>query len=542
MKVPIAWQTEIDANGPNAAKYRAAIAEAQIALRREFGRNDEPLLQEKVGTALKSRIEGLLKIKAGQGCGCTTLAAQMDAWGIAGCESQRSFIVDRLLSNRGMLADAVAGAGSAHSVIGWALNTRMADPVLRAGAEWLLNAAFEDVRNQSKTGFQNSRILHREFNKSPRFRANGERVGTALRTRIEGLQRNNSNQCGCTELASKMDDWGIQGCELQRTYIIGELLKSFETTEQSLVTAVLNPAEKTIFPEFAEAGHRIFAASEDGKTASEEAKNVIANWLLDKAIQDTKERPRDSRPPQRFMYVPNPAWTSETRHLTYHVWATKKHDGWKWNLEQLSRRWDLFNGTKILGIALSRDAYSDDDVAGFAQSLGMKFDHVVAVANNSTLREVVTWIPMLRLLDPARAPHSEVVFSAHAKGVRHNDLSKTLETWTRIMYEACLDNWPKVESQLQQFLATGCFKRYNNFTTPGNDCWHYSGTFFWWRLRELGQRNWDVVDQRFFGTESWLGLHAKNEESGCLFLDEVGDLYNAGYVRDTVIPMWERSQ
>jgi orotate phosphoribosyltransferase len=173
MKVPIAWQAEIDANGPNAAKYRAAIAEAQIALRREFGRNDEPLLQEKVGTTLKSRIEGLLKIKAGQGCGCTTLAAQMDAWGIAGCESQRSFIVDRLLSNRGMLADAVAGAGSAHSVIGWALNTRMAEPVLRAGAEWLLNAAIDEVKKQPKSVLPTNGHRHvRRFSGSP-FRAVG---------------------------------------------------------------------------------------------------------------------------------------------------------------------------------------------------------------------------------------------------------------------------------------------------------------------------------------------------------------------------------
>ena len=173
MKVPVAWQKEIDTNGPNAAKYRAAIAQAQIALRREFGRNDEPLLQEKVGSALKSRIEGLLKIKAGQGCGCTTLAAQMDAWGIAGCESQRSYIIERLMSNRGMLADALAGAGAAHTVIGWALNTRMAEPVLRAGAEWLLNAAIDEVKKQPKSTLPTNSHRHvRKFSGSP-FRAVG---------------------------------------------------------------------------------------------------------------------------------------------------------------------------------------------------------------------------------------------------------------------------------------------------------------------------------------------------------------------------------
>lgn len=105
---------------------------------------------ERVGTALSRLIEGLLKIKSGHGCGCHKLADQMDQWGIAGCERNRELIVSQLLANRDMLADAVASAGKAHSAIGWALHTRLAEPVLQAGANWLLTSAIEEVRKQPK--------------------------------------------------------------------------------------------------------------------------------------------------------------------------------------------------------------------------------------------------------------------------------------------------------------------------------------------------------------------------------------------------------
>lgn len=198
-------------------------------------------------------------------------------------------------------------------------------------------------------------------------------------------------------------------------------------------------------------------------------------------------------------------------------------------MQQLAKRWTLFNGVKILGVALSHDAETAATIVEYATSLGIAFDHVIGVQNNTKLREVVTWIPMLEQLRPQDAGDNEVVFSAHAKGVRHEHLTNTLETWARIMYEACLDDWPAVDDQLSKYLATGAFKRYNNFTTAGNDCFHYSGTFFWWRLKAIGQRDWRRIDQQFYGTESWLGLQCKNEETGCLFEDECKDMYQTGY-------------
>lgn len=358
---------------------------------------------------------------------------------------------------------------------------------------------------------------------------NRETVGTALKSRIERLITiKTGTSCKCKDLATQMDGWGIAGCELRRDEIIGHLVAN-----RDILTAALRGHQGII----AHSGGVLLAMLPDsilaigaGVLLSEAIADVRNQRASQKRHRTVKQKATETKPPARFVFTPNPAWTSQVRHLTFHIWATKTHDGWKWNLRELAKRWSLFNGVKVMAVALSDESETAATIVAYASSLGIAFDHVIGIQNNKKLREVVTWTPMLEFLNPEYAGHNEVVFSCHAKGVRHSALTSTLETWARIMYEACLDDWTTVDDQLIKYLATGAFKRYNNFRTPGNDCWHYSGTFFWWRLRELGQRDWRRIDQKFYGTESWLGLHCKNEETGCLFTDETGNLYDANYM------------
>lgn len=107
-------------------------------------RNARP--REQVGTFLKSRIESLIQIKTGKGCGCTNLANQMDSWGIAGCEQRRDEIVGHLVGNREILIESLSSQGW---LIGWVAGL-VPDAVIRRGAEWLLDTAIEDARKQSK--------------------------------------------------------------------------------------------------------------------------------------------------------------------------------------------------------------------------------------------------------------------------------------------------------------------------------------------------------------------------------------------------------
>ena len=102
-----------------------------------------PVPREPVGTALAARIEGLIGIKAGKGCNCKDLAAKMDAWGVVGCEKNRTDIVAALVANREILIQAIRDslghmAGFAASMI--------PEIVLHAGADRLLTAAIADAR------------------------------------------------------------------------------------------------------------------------------------------------------------------------------------------------------------------------------------------------------------------------------------------------------------------------------------------------------------------------------------------------------------
>ncbi len=108
------------------------------------------MARERVGTALKARIEKLAAIRSGTGCGCNNLAIQMDRWGCSGCETHREEIVRHLVGNADMLAEAIAAANvPGCGLIAKLAGTSAAVPVLRIGANWLLTRAIEDAREQA---------------------------------------------------------------------------------------------------------------------------------------------------------------------------------------------------------------------------------------------------------------------------------------------------------------------------------------------------------------------------------------------------------
>jgi len=231
-------------------------------------------------------------------------------------------------------------------------------------------------------------------------------------------------------------------------------------------------------------------------------------------------------------------FVSSIRHLTYFVYP-KTEDSWKWNLQELAKRWELFNGKRVLGIAHDKYSAEPQAVIDYAASLGMTFDHVLTAANDAKLREVVLFVPMLKLLHPESAGANEVVFSGHAKGQKYDDSSYTRD-WADVMYRVNLDHWDSVEDALSTSLFAGSFREYGLFRR-GFD-WIYSGTFYWWRLAEIGKRQWSNVDQWFGGTESWPGKLCDPRESACLFMNNSSRLYDKGYWETSVWPSWYKRE
>jgi len=236
--------------------------------------------------------------------------------------------------------------------------------------------------------------------------------------------------------------------------------------------------------------------------------------------------------------------THAVRHLTYHICPfSNSSNAWTWNLLQLKRRWELFNGKKILGINHDESTVTPRQLIAYCQSIGMEWDHIVVRENSRRLGEVTTWIPSLELLQPVGACPDEVVFSAHAKGVKYGSESPpVIRDWASVMYSVNLDDWETVRRSLEWFSATGAFRSRYRRSAMCRYGWYYSGAFWWWRLADIGQRRWSTVSPWYAGREIWIGNQIEKAESDCLFMDNCRSPYLPQYWKTTINRKWEAFQ
>ncbi len=209
------------------------------------------------------------------------------------------------------------------------------------------------------------------------------------------------------------------------------------------------------------------------------------------------------------------------RHLAYHVWPRRAtEDIWRWNLEQLVRRWPVFTGRKVIGVALDGGTNTLEDVQ---QAIGKAGVEWLTVENNQYLRETATWLPLWERL----AGTTGITFYGHAKGVRHGPHSG-VRRWTEIMYDVCLDYPGVADEQLRQHLITGCFK------TGGGI--RYDGTYFWVR-NDAALERCGRAKQSWNGVECWPSETFTHEQSAVMFFDVKSggmNLYSAEYIAEHV--------
>ena len=232
---------------------------------------------------------------------------------------------------------------------------------------------------------------------------------------------------------------------------------------------------------------------------------------------------------------------ARTRHLLFHLYPLRSGAAvWRWHAEQLRRHVSLFNGRRILALALdgaTEDAGTVRDVfAGI-------FDEILEFPNDPALREVATFEPLfarVSSMDP-----TEAVLWAHGKGTgRH--AHPQVQRWTELLYEMNLEHFPEVQELLQRFPIVGSFKKVGQ-GWPSHESlsdWHYSGSWFWVRSRDLfGQTDWRRIDRFWSGIESYPSLHFSPEQAGCLFfefpVDPARQLYQAEFWAHTVEPAYQ---
>ncbi len=204
------------------------------------------------------------------------------------------------------------------------------------------------------------------------------------------------------------------------------------------------------------------------------------------------------------------------RNLIYHVWP-KRGSNWRWNIEQLRKRIDLFNGKRIIGIVEDQQTDPATAVMELLAGHGCEF----LVRPNDPSGEAITFPAMLQKV--ASSGEDEVTFYGHAKGVKYGlPCPPNVQRWSEALYRVALDDWPTVRHHLDHLAMTGSFRMPGRFASHRNaGDWHYSGTFFWMRHAAVFARAWQDVQEFYYGVEAWPGGLFRKEETGCLLLDDL---------------------
>lgn len=201
----------------------------------------------------------------------------------------------------------------------------------------------------------------------------------------------------------------------------------------------------------------------------------------------------------------------EIRHLTYHLYPSGPM--WRWNVKQLLQRLSLFNGRRLVTVALGPNTDEVDEVRELLAGQDVEF---VIVPNDPNARELVSHVPMIARLEDYRSD-SDVTFYGHGKGASSYTYGKGVERWAAAMYASLLDYWPAVRLQLASAAAVGVYRRILSPAPAAHVGWHYSGSFRWLRNKDLYSRNWRAIDTGWYGPETYPGRHFTRDESSCLF-------------------------
>jgi hypothetical protein len=209
------------------------------------------------------------------------------------------------------------------------------------------------------------------------------------------------------------------------------------------------------------------------------------------------------------------------RHLLYHVYP-RRESVWRWNVQKMKKRLSLFNGRKVVHVAL-------DDTTDSLEAVQKEFDDATIHYETSPNSYNGETTPLIATLLPAVETEPGVTFYAHAKGVSYEQEDRRLpyvRAWVNNMYDFNLR--PDAVRYLEIYETVGIYRK--RMFLLGST-WHYSGNFFWFRNSALFSRSWQhVYGKRRRGAEAYIGLHTPLEQSYCLY-GELGkiNLYEQFY-------------
>ena len=201
------------------------------------------------------------------------------------------------------------------------------------------------------------------------------------------------------------------------------------------------------------------------------------------------------------------------RNLLYHIYP-RKNSCWRNNLLLLRERIGLFNGKRVIAIAYDQTTEYPVMVKDALSGANCEF---VEVKNNPERREVETFLPLFSRVKDLTDPDQCTLYAQCKGTTRLNNPIVTL--WHKALIETYLDYWPEIEKLLCKYPTCGSFKKTgSSWSYISRSNWHYSGSWFWFRNRELFSKpDWKNIDQFWGGIEAYPSLHFNSSEAGVIF-------------------------
>lgn len=227
------------------------------------------------------------------------------------------------------------------------------------------------------------------------------------------------------------------------------------------------------------------------------------------------------------------------RNLIYHIWPARDNGMWRWNVAQLLRRIDQFNGQRIVSIVT--DAKSDS-FAAVEKAFRGTVTHFIHRRNDPALGEMVSFPELLKRVE--NIDPRQITFYGHAKGVKYKAGSQPMvRKWSQVMYANMLDYPSLVDDAMTKYAMVGTLKKIGNAFGTLPPSWHYAGTFFWFRNQSIfSQALWNRAALQWWGTEAWPGTIVPQEQAACLFHEGQAptlQLYAAKTWAERLSPMWK---
>lgn len=386
----------------------------------------------------------------------------------------------------------------------------------------------------------------REIPEPVRKMVDGTGVGGRL---IEMFKTAGFEACdACHQLAARMNAWGPDGCMTNMGLIVEDMLPRALEWERSKVGwwAKLLPEIVTEI-----------AIQRKVEQAIATAKPL--EWTTEAATpQQVHSVPRGQGsfcPP----LIGQPIDRSRLQsHILYHIMPLSGDTEWVWrrHCQWLREVRPQFNGRLIIGIVTpgEEDAWSYCPPSAVHEALeGLGAEFIEAPNDTGYIRrrkharqgagEGVLFPQMLSMLKTSDPDH--IAFYGHCKGVSRPNSSpdSAINLWADAMFETLFRNQDAAIAALGTHGVCGSLRKTafskNGFQGSGNN-WFYSGTFFGMRLADVFNRKWDYLPKHYGCVEQWPRLNFQLTQSACLFFDNVTNLYDEAYWKNSITPELEK--